>query len=319
MAVQTAAIDLLDHANSVFSQNGEDGMIAALFSVIGTTSRRCCEFGAGDGIHLSNTRALLLDGWEGVLIEVVTEKYRRLVDTYVGMPKVTCIEAMVDTQENSVGALVRRSTGDDEPLDFLSIDIDGFDYDIFFTLDVRPRVICVEVGAAHDPGATRLLPREVAAAGVGQPLGCFCAAAEQLGYRLIAYNGLNAFFMRRDVGHEAEFPALSAIEAYERFLLRCPPQGREFLYYQNRGLVFPFHRFDNRRLTLAALALHRGQVLRGACEITFRRAAAGLLRASRAEALMRRLLQRAGIRLRHYDDSALLESTARPVIPGTTR
>jgi|GEM_PF-989181 len=310
MTVSIAPINLLDHAESVFSQNGEDGMIAALFSVIGTTSRRCCEFGAGDGIQLSNTRALLLDGWRGVLIEADAAKYRRLTDAYAGISNVTCIEAIVDAHENSIGALLRRHTGDDEPLDFLSIDIDGFDYDIFRSLDVRPRVVCVEVGAAHDPRASRLLPTEVASAGIGQPLSCFYAAAEQLGYRLIAYNGLNAFFLRRDVGHESELPTLTAVKAYENFLLRCPPEGRELLYYQNRGLVFPFHRFDNPWLSRAALDLHRRRVIRGACEIVARRTVARLLRVSHTDAMMRGLLQRTGVRLRHYDVAPMFESSA---------
>jgi hypothetical protein len=318
MAVQSGAIDLLDHAHSVFSQNGEDGVVAALFSVIGTTSRNCCEFGAGDGVHLSNTRALLLGGWRGLLIEADEDRYRRLVETYAGRADVTCVRAYVDTDENSVGALVRRHAGDDEPLDFLSIDIDGFDYEIFCSLGVHPRVICVEVGAALNPAASRLLPPEIASTGVGQPLPCFCSAADQMGYRLIAYNGLNAFFLREDVGYEAEFPTLTPIEAYERFLLRCPPTGRQLLYYQNRGLVFPYHRYQNPWLSRAALNLPRRQVLLGACEIVVRQAGARLLRATHTDSLVRALFRRSGVRLRHYDAAPLVDRSG-PSVPTATR
>ncbi len=37
------------HEGQVFSQNGEDGIIAEIFSRIGSTNRVFVEFGAGDG------------------------------------------------------------------------------------------------------------------------------------------------------------------------------------------------------------------------------------------------------------------------------
>ena len=51
----------------VTSQNGEDGVISALFEAIGAGSRTAVEFGAWDGKHYSNTWNLLEnEQWHGV-------------------------------------------------------------------------------------------------------------------------------------------------------------------------------------------------------------------------------------------------------------
>jgi hypothetical protein len=48
--------DLLDFNRNLFSQNGEDGVIERILNIVGQGGRTCCEFGASDGVHLSNTR-----------------------------------------------------------------------------------------------------------------------------------------------------------------------------------------------------------------------------------------------------------------------
>ena len=69
---------LLSHARNEFSQNGEDGVLARLLDLTGPGHRTCCEFGAWDGIHFSNTRALVLKGWRGIFIEGDPGKFAAL-------------------------------------------------------------------------------------------------------------------------------------------------------------------------------------------------------------------------------------------------
>src|ERR1700722_6760188 len=52
----------------VYSQNGEDGMIAEIFRRIGLTNKFFVEFGIGDGLE-NNTRLLLELGWHGIWID----------------------------------------------------------------------------------------------------------------------------------------------------------------------------------------------------------------------------------------------------------
>ena len=51
-----------------FSQDGEDRAIAALLDLLPNRTGWCVEFGAGDGIHLSNSRDLIISrGYQAVL------------------------------------------------------------------------------------------------------------------------------------------------------------------------------------------------------------------------------------------------------------
>jgi len=51
-------------AFTAYSQADEDGILAEIFSHIGTTDRRFIDFGCGDGME-NNSTYLLLTGWTG--------------------------------------------------------------------------------------------------------------------------------------------------------------------------------------------------------------------------------------------------------------
>ena len=251
---------LLSYARNVFSQNGEDGIVTAIFSVIGCTHRICCEFGAWDGVHLANTRNLLLNGWRGVLIESEPSRFATLRETYKADPQVVCVQALVDDDRNSIASIL-SSVGISEELDFLSIDIDGEDFYAFSSLNVRPRLICVEVNAGHRPTDGTLVLRDTAARNIGQPLQCFVDAGVHLGYRLVCYTG-NAFFLRNDVECVTEIPTLSAATAYQQFLGHLDRPARMWLYMVNKGWVDPHYEYQNPYLTASSLDLSAGEVFR---------------------------------------------------------
>ena len=243
---------LLKYKSNSFSQNGEDGVIAAIFRLIGVTTRRCCEFGAFDGVHLSNCRRLILDGWSALMIEGDAERFAQLRRTYQDNPRVTSVQAWVDVDRNTLDAIA-RSTGFDD-LDFLSIDVDGLDYEIFENLGLTPRVVCVEVNAGHDPEAERPVAKDVARENVGQPLKVFMRAADRQGYDLVCYTG-NAFFVRRDAMAGSGLSAVTSSEAYQEFLGALSRREREWLYLVNLGLVTPYVTFSNDLLSAEALGL----------------------------------------------------------------
>jgi hypothetical protein len=277
-------LGLLAYSANKYSQNGEDGIIARVFSIVGHGEERCCEFGAWDGIHLSNTRALIEDGWSGALIECDSERFKRLKDSTEKFPKVVAIKACVDTTTNPLSTLLKKA-GFPPELDFLSVDVDGLDYELFLPPgDFRPRLILVEVNGGHDPNSAAIIPRQVAANNVGQPLKAFVSAADKAGYRLICYTG-NAFFLRKDEGKERELPTLTPQQAYSDLVRHMPPSERRWLYLVNLGLVPPYYNFQNSLLKSSAFRMSKVEIARThISHIVFRgrRYLSGFLRARRS-------------------------------------
>lgn len=250
--------DLLKYSRNDFSQNGEDGIVEELFRRLEISEGFCCEFGAWDGMHLSNTRRLILAGWGGMQIEGDPGKASLLRDRYGDTPRVTCVNRFVDAGANSISALAREyAVPEAAELDFLSVDIDGLDFEVLEQLDVRPKVICIEVNAGHDPLSTVRVPRHVAANNVGQPLGVFVEIAAAKGYALVCYTG-NAFLVRRELIGSMGLRELGPAEAYDEFLRALDPAGRIWLYRVSRALAPPFYRYDNPRLTRERLGLGPG-------------------------------------------------------------
>ncbi len=246
--------DILVHKENVYSQSGEDGIIRYIFNEIGAGTRTCCEFGAWDGVHLSNCRQLILQGWDAVMIESDQVRSKQCASTYRDNPRVKTVHRTVDTQYNKLGDILRQSGVG--TLDFLSIDIDGPDYDILKSIQIRPRVICIEVNAGHNPNISRPVPTEIATRNVGQPLLVFTNLAREMGYVLTCYTG-NAFFILEEISRAHGLPSLSSETAYRYFLSHLSDVEKEWLYLANLGLVPPYFFFKNSLLSARSLGIRR--------------------------------------------------------------
>ncbi len=123
--------DLRAAERSVYSQGGADGILERIFETVGTTNRFFVEFGAKDGVELSNTAYLRLErGWSGLLMEGETPVVPGVVNEFV-------------TAENIEDIFSRRKVP--ERFDLLSIDIDGNDYWVWKALQrFRPRAVVIE-------------------------------------------------------------------------------------------------------------------------------------------------------------------------------
>ncbi len=207
--------DLTRYERRVFSQNGEDGILAAIFARIGVTNRRFIEFGVEDGDEC-NTRLLSeREGWSGLLMDGSHEDEAR-----------NLVKAII-TAEN-VNCLFEQHRVPDEP-DLLSIDIDGNEYWVWRALDARwrPRVVAIEYNASL--GATRCasIPYDPSFRWTGTDyFGCSLRALVSLGklkgYTLVGCDsiGVNAFFVRDDL-----VPSRFVVSTPDR-LFRPPRYGR---------------------------------------------------------------------------------------------
>jgi hypothetical protein len=124
--------DLRDYEAGIYSQSGEEGIIARIFDWIGVKHRYFVEFGAKDGEVLSNTVTLRREeGWKGLLMEGDPDYQDEAVQTEFV------------TAEN-VNDLFSHY-GVPAEFDLLSIDVDGNDYWIWKAIDrFEPRVVVIE-------------------------------------------------------------------------------------------------------------------------------------------------------------------------------
>lgn len=184
---------------NIYSQNGEDGVIEELLNRLNITNGWVCEFGAWDGIHLSNTFNLIKNkSFNAVLIEGDKNKYIDLLKTVEDFTNIIPIEAYVDhnNTSNSLDNLL-KNTNIPYDFDILSIDVDSYDYQIWKSLkDYKPKIVIIEINSSvkvdnkdwiHTPGkynGTGFKPT--------YELGL------EKGYKFVLHTG-NMFFIRNDL------------------------------------------------------------------------------------------------------------------------
>jgi hypothetical protein len=187
---------LLDYSFNTYSQNGEDGVIAKILSLLPETDRWCVEFGAWDGIHLSNARRLIVEeDYRAILIEGDSQKFQSLKRNYADKNNVETINTFVGFNVDNGLDKILSSFGIPENFDFLSIDIDGNDYHVWAAVqEYRPKVVCMEFNPT--------IPTEVHFVQTADPRinqGCSLLALDQLarskGYELVCVLPWNAFFV----------------------------------------------------------------------------------------------------------------------------
>lgn len=144
---------LVPHQVQMYSQNGEDGIIAEVFRRIGTDSRFFVEVGSGNGIE-NNTRLLLQTGWRGVWIEADRAQARQAREYFadeLADGRLTLIESSVTREK--VGELLTNASVP-ERFDFLSVDIDmntSHVWEAIHQAGFTPRVACIEYNASVPP------------------------------------------------------------------------------------------------------------------------------------------------------------------------
>ncbi len=171
---------------NVYTQFGEDGLIAACLQKIGETNRHCFEIGAADGRFFSNTLRLREEGWKAVLIEGNDRLFEKLNADFGH--ESTCIHALCSDLDR-----VLLETFIDETPDLGIIDIDGQDYWMWEDLKAfKPRIMLVEISTS---GRSMPVPKRgepyPAQAGMEQIKGL----GESKGYTMVATTFCNALFV----------------------------------------------------------------------------------------------------------------------------
>jgi len=212
--------DLLQHEHKVYSQNGEDGVLQAIFAAVGVTNKYFVEFGCEQATEC-NCAYLLEQGWKGLFMDGGGISHN---------PRAVVHKEFI-TAEN-INALFRKYAVPDA-IDLLSLDIDGNDYWVWKEITCRPRVIVIEYNGHFPPPLRRTIIydpkfRWNGSDYFGGSLQAMKELGEQKGYTLVycESTGGNAFFIAKDVLPASFVP--KPIEAIFR-----PPN------YLNRGWRWP--------------------------------------------------------------------------------
>jgi hypothetical protein len=126
--------DYLKYAKNIFSQNGEDGILEELCKDLNITSGLLVEFGAWDGLHLSNAYNLLRNNknFRGFLIESDYSKFLELqkIQNKEGNRIITSnkLISFKDDDPNNLDNLIEQYNLQNEKIAMISIDIDSYDY-----------------------------------------------------------------------------------------------------------------------------------------------------------------------------------------------
>jgi hypothetical protein len=208
----------------VFSQNGEDGVLAELLRRLGTTSRWFVEFGIENGTEGNCVFLADVMGWSGLFMEPADDAYEELLRKYSANPRVRTERAFV--RPDNVEELFARAGVPAEP-DVLSIDVDGNDYWVWEAItEYSPRIVVIEYNA-HWPAQARWVqpydPESVwqRTDHQGASLGALRSLGERKGYRLIhtELTGNNAFFVRADVPAVLPAPEVIPLRAPNYYLI----------------------------------------------------------------------------------------------------
>jgi hypothetical protein len=226
------------YEHQVFSQNGEDGIIAEIIRRIGGADHSFVEIGVGDGLE-TNTTYLLCQGWRGYWFEADShsvEAIRRRFKREISTGQLTAICAAVSV-ENICSLLVESGAPTD--IDVLSLDIDRNTYWIWTALrNMRPRLVVIEYNSTFPPTIDWKVDHHPTrnwngTAHFGASLKAMERLGDEMGYALVGcdLSGINAFFVRRELCQDHFLRPFSAENHYEPcryFLQRRVAHRRAF-------------------------------------------------------------------------------------------
>ena len=196
------------HENKIYSQNGEDGILAHIFGTIGVRNCTAVEFGVGNGYE-NNSRLLAALGWRTFWFDCGELRHQP--------PGCTFLQRALTV--DNIDATFREQQIPPE-FDLLSVDVDGNDYHLREALNCySPRVCVMEYNGSYAPDQEYVMPRDdnyqwkTWETTFGASLLSLTQQATRLGYDLVycESRGVNAFYVRSDIN---PFPVLTVANAW---------------------------------------------------------------------------------------------------------
>lgn len=128
-----------------YSQYGEEIYLQAIFVALGISQGYFVDFGAGDGVKLSNVRALIEKGWTGLMMDGNPQGSTEVMQEFITADNICHLFELYKVPKH---------------FNLLSIDIDGNDYWVLESLltgGYNPDVIIAEFNGTIPQGVSKTI------------------------------------------------------------------------------------------------------------------------------------------------------------------
>lgn len=223
-----------DFAVNVHSQWGEDGILREILSRLGVMDRAgekwCVEFGAWDGVHLSNTYNFIANhGFRAVLIEGKRKRYEQLCRNIPQEDVVKVCRFVTLDGPNRLDAILGE-TDIPEDFDLLSIDIDSCDWHVWDSVKAyRPKVVIIEFNPTIPTDLAYVQPADFSL-NHGNGAKALDNLAHEKGYTTVTTTHANIIAVRNDLLDKV-LPDPPAIEDL------VDPNSRRFVFVAYDGTI----------------------------------------------------------------------------------
>ena len=185
--------------DNYYSASGEDWVIEQLIEALGIKEGFFVDVGSWNGEYLNNCRFLADKGWQGVMIEGDRRRYKSLVKN-MSEYRVKPIHAIVGARELDKYLKEGRVPKD---FDVLSIDIDSWDYWLWYYTIYSPKIVVIEIDGGYADDEEWVQPEDrkpwlQKRKWNGASRFSMNKLAEKKGYGLIADCG-NMIYLRNDL------------------------------------------------------------------------------------------------------------------------
>ncbi len=224
------SIDLRLYEKSLYSEYGEDGVLAKLFQLVPPKNKYLVHLGAGDGSNLSSSNLLRLQDWKCLLLDRLYE------NSEINLQK----EYLTAANINQIFQKYEVPTD----LDFLLIDLHYNDFYIWKALDstYQPSLVVVNYNGTFDATTDKVIQyRSFYAGDTTDYFGASITALNELGkskgYTLIYVEtgGAYLFFLRNDLVKDLEFLEMGNPQALFHPAVKeysPDPKNREYISYE---------------------------------------------------------------------------------------
>jgi hypothetical protein len=198
-------VGLVKYREKIYSQYLEDGMIReALESVNSIQNGFFVDVGSWDGVYLSNCYRLTKDfKFSGICIEADTGRHLESIKNNSQF-NVKSINSMISLEDGNKLDDILKNNNCPVNFDFLSIDIDGIDWWIWYSLNnFSPKVVIMEYNGNHNNCSiieyenSYVHENNINYYGATPP--ALKLLADYKGYDLVGMNSLNMIFIRKDL------------------------------------------------------------------------------------------------------------------------